>query len=144
MSRRTEEIVFTAAFAAIAALFLILAWGLESRGRLGPILLAGTVLPLALFQLWRDIVAPPSEKPPRAPGERPGLAWALALPLLICGLGCLAAVGLHTALYVRLRARRSWTTAAIYGLLTAAPIYALARLMLRDELLTGPLWKLLS
>ena len=143
MSPRTESIVFTAALAATSALFLILAWELESRGRLGPILLAGIVLPLTLFQLWRDVAAPTLQKPLRSPHERAGLAWALALPPLIYALGCLAAVGLHTTLYVRLRARRSWTVAGIYGLLTAAPIYALARLMLRHELLTGAVWEAL-
>ena len=144
MSRRVESALFTAALSCAAALFLTLALGLESRGRLGPILLAGIVLPLTLFQLRRDLIAPAAARPASSPHEKTGLAWALALPPAIYLIGCLGAVALHTLLFVRLRGGRSWRLAVICGALAGLPIYALARMMLRPELLSGALWKGLS
>jgi hypothetical protein len=84
--------------AGLAALFLVLAWGLESKGKLGPVLLASGVLGLALVQLRRDLTDPVDERPAPA-HERSGLVWALALPPAIFLLGCLTAVALHTVLH---------------------------------------------
>lgn len=140
MTRRIEPVLFTAALACAAAVFLVQAWDLESRGRLGPIWLAALMLSLTLFQLWRDLSAPAQQVQAASPDGKAGLAWALALLPAIYLLGCFGAVVLHTMLLVRRRSGRSWSFAVVYGALVGAPIYLLSRWMLRPELLTGALW----
>lgn len=143
MSARAEAALFTAALGCWAALFGMLAWGLESKGRLGPLLLAGAILPLTIYQLRLDLRGEVKRKP-APPQEKQSLAWALALPPAIYLIGCVAAVGLHTLLFVRLQARRSWPTASVCAVLAALPIFALARTMLRPELLGGALGSLFA
>ena len=140
MSRQGGSAAFTLVLSFVSLLFLALAWRLESPGRLGPIVVAGGTLALLMGQIAREFAAPRSGKRESVPHEKTGLGWALALPLAIWLLGCLPAMALHTLLIVRVRGGRSWGCAALCGLLVALPVYAIARLMLRPELLKGALW----
>ena len=139
-SRVVEGTAFTAALAVVFMAFLALAWRLESAGRLAPILLAGGALALTAFQLVRDVRGESAETgKEREPTRMAGFGWALALPPSIYLLGCLGGVALHTLLLVRFRGGRSWGFAGLLAMLTALPVYGLAELMARKELLVGAL-----
>ncbi len=104
MSRRIESALFTVTLSAAAMLFLAMAWGLESKSRLAPLLLAGAILPLTLYQLRLDLASGCDQRSePAPPQEKQSLAWALALPPAIYLIGCLGAVSLHTLLFVRIQ-----------------------------------------
>jgi hypothetical protein len=53
----------------------------------------------------------------------------------------MAGIALHTLLLVRLRGRRSWALSGFLAALAALPVYGLAQLMARRELLSGALWR---
>lgn len=55
MTSRGETIAFTGILGCVAAAFLVQAGGLESKGRLVPMLVAGGVLALVAFQVGRDL-----------------------------------------------------------------------------------------
>jgi len=140
MTSRGEAVAFTAILGCLAAVFLAEAWGLESAGRLGPMLVAGGVLALILFQLVRDIRGTGPQTAKSRPDEMVALGWVVALIGGIWLLGCVAAIGLNALLYVRLRGGRSWALAALWALLTALPVYGVSVWMLRPEMWTGALW----
>ena len=147
MTRSWAQTGFTLVLAATLLGYLSMAWRLQSASRLAPLLLAGGTLALVGWQLLRDLrPAPAGEAPAKAskrsskPIDAIGFIWALALPPAIYLLGCLTGMALHTLLLVRFRGGRSWTLAAALAALTALPVFGLAQLMARRELLSGALW----
>ena len=140
MTRRSESLSFALFLVGVFLLFLILALGLESPGRIGAILVAAGSLALASVQFIRQLNNAGSIEPAWTEHEVSSLAWVLAMPLAIYVLGCLAAAGLHTGLFLRTRGGRSWPTAVACGLAAAGAVYGLSVWMLRPELRTGLLW----
>lgn len=139
MSRAAESAIFTASLAAALIVFFILAWRLESSGRLAPLLLSGAALALTTRELKQDWTGPRRPSGPASIVDRWGLAWALALPVALYLLGCVGGVLLHTVVFLRVRAQRSWALASLLAVVAALPVYGLAKLMARDELLRGVL-----
>ena len=127
---------------ALAALpFLLEAQALEGNAAIVASGLAGAVLTLSLISAAREARAPHDDLPSEGSRNPAGLVWTLVLPPLIALVGCMTALGIFVAGFVRFHGRRSWTAALVCGALAAAPVYALAIAMARPELVTGALWQ---
>ena len=140
ISRRSESLIFALFLSGVFLLLLVLAVRLASPGNVGAVLVAAGSLILAGAQSIREVKTAGGTEPAWTRHELSSIAWVLAMPLAIYALGCLAAAGLHTGLFLRVRGGRSWPTSVVCGLAAASAVYGLSVWMLRPELRTGALW----
>ena len=137
-----ERTLVTVALFGVTAAFAYLTLDLGSMARRVPIVVVVPTLILLGVQLLLDLtprgVARGDVSHPAS--ELATLAWLIFLPVLIAGFGALFALPGYTLLYLKVRARESWSVSLGATVVLGFLAYVVFRFLLTVPLYRGQLW----